>query len=254
MNIKLTTLTQEIKHFLYVSLQQSFFRKGVKKKINDEEICFPLEYSRYYPKDYETFKQDFINKHASGICVDLGAHIGLYTVLMSRKAEQVIAFEPTDYTRKILEQTLTLNNCNNVDVRSDVVAESTGVIKFYDTGSRISNANSLVPVGKSINLNSLALDDLQLSIDFLKIDIEGAELMALKGAKKLLSSVKYMTIEIHPSLLHKLGQSAEEIFHLLEEYQPRYYFEGKPTSPEKLAQIIDHYEVNISLNGSCVKI
>ena len=254
MKMMSTSLSAEIKHLLYFSLERYFFRKGVKKTINGEVICFPLEYARYYPKDYETFKQDFINKHASGICVDLGAHIGLYTVLMSRKADQVIAFEPTDYTRKILEQTLKLNDCSNVNVRADVVAESTGTIKFHDTGSRISNANSLVPVGKSINLNSLALDDLQLSIDFLKIDIEGAELMALKGAKKMLGSVKFMTLEIHPSLLRKLGQNAEEIFQLLEEHQPRYYFQGKLTSPEKLSKITDHYEVNISLNGSHVEI
>jgi len=249
----LAIIRKEAKHVMYLLLENTLFRNGVKKKINGEEIRFPLEYSRYYPSDYESFKQAFIRRHASGNCVDLGAHIGLYTVLMSRKAKQVIAFEPTDYTRKIFQKTLKLNECKNVKVRSEVVSDRAGKSSFYDTGKRVSNANSVVPVGTSTQIESLALDDLRISIDFLKIDIEGSELMALKGAKKVLSTLKYMTIEIHPSLLHRLGQSAEEIFQLLEQFQPVYFFEGRIATPVELLKITDHFEVNIALNGSNVE-
>jgi FkbM family methyltransferase len=243
-------LKKEIKHSLYLLIGNCLFRNGVKRVINGESIRFPFEYSRYYPTDYEVFKQNFIAKHASGNCVDLGAHIGLYTVLMSRKADQVIAFEPTNYTRKICEQTIKLNRCNNVRLRSEVVAEQTGQADFYDTGNRVSNANSLVPVGTPTQMHSLALDDLCLSIDFLKIDIEGAELLALKGARNVLGSLKYMTIEIHPSLLLKIGQNVEEIFQLLESFEPVYFFQGIVATPEELSRITEHFEVNIVLNGS----
>jgi FkbM family methyltransferase len=248
----LAVLSNEAKHLVYLLLGSTLFRGGVKKKINGEEIRFPLEYARYYPSNYETFKQDFIGKYASGNCVDLGAHIGLYTVFMSRKADQVIAFEPTGYTRKICEQTIKMNRCKNIKVRSEVVSDRTGESSFYDTGNRVSNANSVVPVGALMQVKSLTLDDLGISIDFLKIDIEGSELMALKGAKNVLSTLKYMTIEIHPSLLRRLGQSAEEIFQLLEQFQPIYYFEGRIATSVELLKITDHFEVNIALNGSNV--
>jgi FkbM family methyltransferase len=241
-----------IKSLVYIIASYLFYRKGVAKVINKATIRFPLAYSRYYPYNYEPLKQEFIEKYAQGICVDLGAHIGLYTVLLSRQATQVIAFEPTSYTRNVLNQTITLNGCRNVLIREEAIAEDSIKRSFYDTGDKVSNANSFAPIGNPIYVQTISLDELNLQIDFLKVDIEGAELLALKGAVKSLKFIKYMTLEIHPSLLNQLGQQVSEIFELLKPFQPQYYLEGVLVNVDQLENIENFFEVNVILNGAKV--
>jgi len=238
------------KHALYQIAQLLFFRKGVKRRINSAEISFPIEFARYYDSSNEPLKQAFIEKFACGVSLDLGAHIGLYTVLLSRKSQRVLAFEPSKATRRILNQTLKLNACTNVEVRSECVTSTSGEIVFYDTGTRGSNANSIVPIGKPKTELSLRIDDLNIEFDFIKIDIEGSELVALQGALKTLSTTKFMTLEVHPALLNLLGQSSREIFKLLEVYNPQYFYLGELTLPEVLENIEHQYEINIVFSST----
>lgn len=234
-----------LKHSFYQITQALFFRHGVKKRINSAEIIFPIEFARYYDSDNEPIKQTFIEDFASGVALDLGAHIGLYTVLLSRKCTKVIAFEPSAETRKALSQTLKMNICTNVEVRSECVTNTSGEVVFYDTGTRASNANSIAPIGRPKIEQSLRIDDLNVKFDFIKIDIEGAELVALQGALKTLHTTKFMTLEVHPALLDKLGQTPRDIFELLKQYNPEYFYLGASTSPEILEKIEHQYEINI---------
>lgn len=238
------------KRIIYAILSFAIYRQGISKTINGVKIKFPFAYSRYYPSDYEPFKQKFIENYANGFAVDFGAHIGLYTVLFLQRATQVIAFEPTTFTRKGLNETLRLNSCKNVTVRSEMVTSVSGSGTFYETEAKVSNANSLVPLGTPFLVPAIALDDLNLKVDFLKVDIEGAELLALRGATRTLTTLKYMTLEIHPRLMARLGQTVNEIFELLKPYRPIYYMEDKLITVEQLCKIEDHFEINVVLNGA----
>ena len=242
-----------IKHAIYQIAQYLFFPKGIKRRINSAEINFPIEFARYYESNNEPLKQAFIEKFAYGVSLDLGAHIGLYTVLLSRKSERVLAFEPSTATRKILNQTLEMNACTNVEVRSECVTNISGEIVFYDTGTRGSNANSIAPIGKPTTEPSLRIDDLNIEFDFIKIDIEGSELVALQGASKTLFKTKFMTLEVHPALLRKLGQTPRDIFELLKVYNPQYFYLGELTLPEVLEDIGHQYEINIVFSSPVTK-
>lgn len=237
------------KHVFYKIAESTFYRHGVKKKINSSEIVFPIEFARYYSSNNEPIKQKFIEKFAMGQALDLGAHIGLYSVLLSRKCTKVVAFEPSKVTRDALIKTLKLNKCTNVEVRSECVTNTAGEIVFHDTGTRASNANSIAPVGKPNKEISLRIDDLRMQFDFIKIDIEGSELLALRGATKTLAKTKYLTLEVHPKLLNSLKQSPREIFELLNEFEPMYFYLGKVTSSEILETIDHQYEINIILQS-----
>jgi len=252
MSSVINVVLYRLKRIIYRILTSTLYRQGITKTINGTRVKFPFAYSRYYPSDYEPFKQKFIEKYAYGLAVDLGAHIGLYTVLLSKKATQVIAFEPATFTRKVLKETLKVNDCNNVIVRPEMVTDVSGSGTFYETETSVSNSNSLVPVGNPISVSAIALDDLNLKVDFLKIDIEGAELLALRGARMTLSSLKYMTLEIHPRLMAQLGQTVNELFELLQPFEPRYFIGDKVTTVEMLSKIEDHFEINILLNGAMI--
>ena len=109
-------LTLRLKRFAYSLMRILIYRKGRLVRINGQELYFPIEYSRYYPEGYETEKQKFIEANCEGVTLDLGAHIGLYTVIMSRLSKVVVAVEPAPNTRKVLEKTLLLNQCPNVAI------------------------------------------------------------------------------------------------------------------------------------------
>lgn len=244
------TMKDSFKIVIYRFIEAAVYPKGKERRFNESLIRFPFSVSRYYPPDYEPHKQDFIEKHASGIALDLGAHIGLYTVLLSRKANSVIAFEPTSATRTILQKTLSMNNCRNVNVRSEAVSATSGFANFYDTGDIVSNANSLLPIGVPSEIRTVSIDDLAIKFDFIKMDIEGAELLALKGAYNTLKSVKYMAIELHPDLLHDSGNTVKDVLDLLLPHQARFEYQGRSVEYDFLCSLTDSFEVNVFLNGA----
>jgi len=131
--------------------------------------------------------------------LDLGAHHGLYTLLASKRVGsrgRVIAFEPSRRERRALLLHLILNRCANVKVeRLAVGSENTEASFFVVKGSQ-TGCNSLRPPdvrsGTSrTRVRVTRIDDWlekqkYEQIDFVKLDVEGAELEALKGASKLL--------------------------------------------------------------------
>jgi len=140
-----------------------------------------------------------------------------------------------------------------VEVRSECVTDTIGEIVFYDTGTRASNANSIAPIGNPIKEQSIRIDDLGMQFDFIKVDIEGAELLALRGATKTLATTRYLTLEIHPEILKTLGHSPRQIFELLSEFDPMYFYLGQITPSAVLEQIDDQYEINIILQSSVTR-
>ena len=65
--------------------------------------------------------------------------------------------------------------------------------------------------------NNKKLEDLKTKIDFVKIDIEGAEFNAIKGMKKMLEVNKPIIIlSIHPDKMISYKNKPEEIYHFLD--------------------------------------
>ena len=150
--------------------------------------------------------------------------MGLFSVVMSQlvgKQGRVYSFEPTPSTRSVLREVVKLNGCNhNVQVRSEAVSKEKGTFFFYDTGDLVSNANSLVQTARSagkIEVNAISLDEFAAEqkekIDCLKIDVEGAELDLLEGAKKVFTEMRPVALlSLHPMSIKANNQSLESIW------------------------------------------
>lgn len=142
---------------------------------------------------YEHEKQSLFAETVTegAVVYDIGAHVGFYTLLASAIVGQrgkVVAFEPLPRNLYYLNKHLLLNNCENVKVVEAAVAEESGTA-FFTEGSS-SSMGRLSLAGK-IEIPKVALDDLVLSgrispPEYIKIDVEGAELLVLAGAKKTL--------------------------------------------------------------------
>lgn len=126
------------------------------------------------------------------VVLDAGANIGNHTVFFSKicNAKKVISFEPQKHLFNILEKNLELNDIVNAEKYDLALGEKEGSaqISDFDNTTCGSTQFSFTEDGdfKVISLDSLNLEQL----DFCKIDVEGAQLEVLKGAKNTLETFK----------------------------------------------------------------
>jgi FkbM family methyltransferase len=148
---------------------------------------------------------------------DIGAHIGFFSLLAARQVGRegvVHALEPSPANRDRLEATLRLNGETRVHVHALAVSGERGARRLYGENSTA----SFIPRDESpINVDGRTLDDLLDELDtpdFVKLDVEEAELDCLRGARELLTSVR-------PILVMELHRDADidEANKLLEEYE-----------------------------------
>src|SRR5262249_1390161 len=105
-----------LKSLAYGALEVVTAGKGIARMVGGECIRFPARWSRYYPPHYEPNTFTFLRKHwkPGQTVFDIGAHLGLFSVLMARLVGgtgKVFSFEPTAFTRQVLKRTLRLNAC-----------------------------------------------------------------------------------------------------------------------------------------------
>ena len=123
--------------------------------------------------------------------IDGGAHIGTWSRVMSGRFAKVIAAEPSPDTFAALRWNLEQSACTNVDARHCALGERAGYVSVAldaeqaqrgNTGARFvkPDPNSDIPV-ETIDSWHLA------SLGFLKLDVEGSEPAALRGAKDTLA-------------------------------------------------------------------
>ncbi|RLC20175.1 MAG: FkbM family methyltransferase [Deltaproteobacteria bacterium] len=166
------------------------------------------------------------------IVFDIGAHVGFYTLLASALTGtygKVFAFEPVPENLNCLNNHLLLNKVSNVKVFDAAVSDHCGTICFDDTPG--SYMGHIAPQGK-LRVKTVSIDELigagEIPVpDYLKIDVEGAEMLVLSGAKKMLADAHpIIFLATHGEEVHKqcceflnemgyqlqsIGASAEEI-------------------------------------------
>lgn len=161
------------------------------------------------------------------VLYDIGACVGFVSVHAAMKGAHVIAFEPDPSYRSRLLNNLGLNNLHDVTVIRWAVSDERGEARLFTEGNANGRSPSLrndgdrnvVKVSTDTIDNALARGEIP-SPDILKLDIEGAEILALRGMKAMLESSPPRTIfiESHPSFLPSFGSSAEEVDELIRSY------------------------------------
>jgi len=154
--------------------------------------------------------------------IDVGAHVGYYTLLASKIAKEVIALEPDPFNYKLLRINLRINGISNVYALNIAASNctGTGIFASYikNTGKLLTQKSNRDNNMSRIKIRVVKLDDLLLKIgkhpDVIKIDVEGSEIQVLKGLQETSrKGVKCLMIEVHSEenkikaiyLLKKLG-------------------------------------------------
>ena len=146
------------------------------------------------------------------VVFDLGAHVGFYTLLSSvlvGPSGRVFAFEPLPRNSFYLKKHIQLNNINNVTFIEAAVSDFSGWTFFDEVPGNIgSYRGQISPEGK-LKIKTVGLDDFiersEIPIPkFVKIDIEGNEMLALSGAKSLLAEAHpTLFLSTHGPIIHK---------------------------------------------------
>jgi FkbM family methyltransferase len=174
--------------------------------------------------------------------LDVGANIGKYTKLFSLltgPTGKVYAFEPAPGSFERLSSLVTGESLSNVTLINQAVTNQVGVVTLNQFPEEYSAWNSLgrpqmpdprdaanlVPIVSSVPVDAITLDAFCrergiTKIDYLKLDVEGSEILALQGARDLLAAkaIGYLQFEVSRNMLDGLNTSARRIFDYLGEW------------------------------------
>jgi len=155
-------------------------------------------------------------RHGDAV-LDVGANIGVYTLLAASRiglSGQVIAFEPGPKAHPRLVENIMLNQLHNITIHACAVGDQNGYVDFLANCDTTNRMQTKVDLGKhTIKVHIARLDDvIKLDCAFGKMDIEGAEPIALRGAEQLLEKTNppVWLLELNGSL--RAFNFSEELF------------------------------------------
>jgi FkbM family methyltransferase len=133
------------------------------------------------------------------VCFDIGANVGLYTMLFAKFGKYVYSFEPLPRNIRYLAQTLELNKIRNASIVPVALSDCTKMMRFKEG---FNCAMGGLDEAGEIPVMAISCDDFACAYNavpsLLKIDVEGAELAVLHGAKQTLSLHKpHILLSIH---------------------------------------------------------
>jgi len=172
-----------------------------------------------------------LRRSSSPRFVDVGANVGLVTlgVLAALPTTHVIAFEPGPHQHDLLNETIHRNGLTDrVELHRLALADRPGQAEFVVHSRRHAAGDGLRDTGRSGRARTVAVDVGTLDgwweaagrpvVDALKLDVEGAELLALRGGEALLRSVRpTLFLEIDPRNIAPYPYDVRDVFAFLAE-------------------------------------
>jgi FkbM family methyltransferase len=172
----------------------------------------------------------FIEGHLrpDDVFIDVGAHVGYFTLLASRRvgpAGAVLSIEPNPFALAQLRQNVARSHTVNVLVERSACGESLRVVRLYlhtesnSSMASLSTANATGGVAVDVpctTLDQLCQEHALARVDLVKIDVEGAELSVLRGMKRIMKDIRpVIVLELEPHLLEAFGTPLQTVLTLL---------------------------------------
>lgn len=161
------------------------------------------------------------------VAVDVGAHVGFYTLLLAGCvgcSGRVVALEPAPDNAALLTHNTEQLGAGQIEVMRVAAGESEGERELCLTASSDTHSFYRHPLATpegAMRVPVRRLDRLLCAPpDFVKVDVEGAELEVLRGMEGLLDGVRPRTLvlEINPACLAAAGASASEVLTWLDRH------------------------------------
>ena len=211
------------------------------------QLAFQVTYNEIIEKGIYTF-----NTHKDNpVIIDCGANMGVSLLFFSTKYPnaKIYAFEPDESVIGSLEKNIETYQMHNVELFKKAVWDSNGYLKFYTDeglGGRLDNDYN--------NQNPMIVETIRLKdfigqrhIDFLKMDIEGAEYRVIKDCEPVLNQIDNIFIEYH-SIVNE-EQKLDNILYILKKNGFRYHL-SQSFSRDKpfIENILCNEKIDLAIN------
>lgn len=246
---------------LSVLSPRNLYKEGeftVRKKIwydieLDLDLSYYIERQVFY---YNIYEPDVISFISSAVnenmkCLDLGTNIGLHSIVMSKKAKEVVSYEANPKVIQRLNNNIRINNVKNITVVNRAISTSDGEIDFYvpiDNAFSMDGAIGHTTEGVKSSQIKIKADSLQRVLveqgrfDLIKIDVEGLEFELIESAIDILTqqkstlifeynSVTWKESEFNPKRLLEFFEKRE---YAVVEIKEKYRKSSVPITPELL--------------------
>ena len=205
--------------------------KSIDGRRFDADLNEYMYMSLYFLGEYEPFTSRVARSliGEGDVCVDADANIGWFTTLMAKLVGpkgSVHSFEPVPKTFKQLRVNCDLNGFENIRLNNKALGDVAGVATINlpdDEPSGHASLHRKTENAASFDCELVPLDEyLQQHgigrVNFLKADIEGAEMMLLRGGEKTLSeSMPVMLMEMALEQTHHFGYLPQDLLEFISE-------------------------------------
>jgi len=171
---------------------------------------------------------DHVHLGPDDIALDVGANLGWYSVILHRLSEpgaRIFAFEPDPENYRLLTKNLKLNNATRVTPLNIALGDNPGMAELHRYKAANSGRHSLLTGNTAGSTVRVPVDTLSnfwrcqnlgaRRIRFLKMDVEGFEYYALRGAGDLLGRCDCVQLEYSPDAFVGAGLEPEAVIELL---------------------------------------
>ncbi|HLL16136.1 MAG TPA: FkbM family methyltransferase [Pyrinomonadaceae bacterium] len=239
--------------FLVKSFKQTYAEVQGHKMFLDAADSLSLSVNGAY-EPFETELMHSLVKPGDTV-LDIGANIGYYTLILARlvgERGKVYAFEPDPTNYELLKRNIALNGYKNVVPVMKATSNKNGTLRLYlcrDNKAMHRVYDSQYCDG-FIEIEAVRLDDYfagrEEKIDFIKIDIEGAEYAALEGMATLLGKSRraILVTEYTPIAIKEFGIEPQEYLRLLMDFGfkfERIDEEHKRIEPTDINRLVETY-------------
>ena len=211
-------------------VKQKWFREfdehsleGICVKLNGLKVYMPPRFtSHYFVLEYEPVTQGVFlgSVRAGDVVVDVGAHIGHYSLLAAKvvgESGKVYAVEPCQETVRLLEKSIHANGMKNLVVHCCAAGNSQCLREFNITGSSDSHGFYHHPNTETLNTVQVKQEKIDSivggRVNVVKIDVEGAEIEVLEGMEDILMRNHDITlfVEWFPAGMKSAGRDPSEL-------------------------------------------
>ena len=187
------------------------------------------------------------------VILDIGANIGWYSLVLKKsipKDVTIYAFEPEPFNYQLLKNNIEVNQVEGINAVNKAVAEHNGTSTLFLYHKKNSGRHSLLDVNpqtnRSIGVETVNLESFLKSknvnfnnVRLIKIDIEGYELFAFRGAIELLNTVPYIFLEFSPALIRQAGEDPLKFVQWLSNFGFNFYkVNGSSFSASTIDQVM----------------
>ena len=202
-------------------------------RIPDDHVLYHLRRGSYERQELNFFRSVL---RPGDTVLDIGANFGLYAILAARlvgREGRVLAFEPDPANLRYLRLNMLLNRQPRIEVLPVALGDEEGETEFICVSQGAYSALKVAEVPgdtsairvRQATLDAIAASEQLNSVDFIKMDVEGAELLVLQGGEDFFRKVPRALVmcEFNDNRAAAYGHTSREVYRWLREREYRWF-------------------------------